>query len=126
MIPIYPEQITGNVSPLLNEIQHALQKLLARNESTCIDLNSLPFSADDEQLLRQHLGRGEISAELNSLGLSRIWETQISGVWWVEHFNTENCKTSQYLEITWIPDILKSQREDVQDSLKKLKINIKN
>ena len=119
-IPIHPEQTTGNVSPLLKEIQHALQKLLEQNQSTCIDLNSLPFSPDDEQALRGQLGQGEIKAELNSLGVSHIWETQISGVWWVEHFNAENQKTNQYLEITWIPDILKSQQEDVKDSLAQL------
>ncbi|MCV6638387.1 hydrogenase expression/formation C-terminal domain-containing protein [Candidatus Albibeggiatoa sp. nov. NOAA] len=119
-IPIHPEHITGNVSPLLVEIKHALQKLLEQNEPTCIDLNSLPFSPDDEQALRERLGQGEIKAELNSLGVSHIWETQISGVWWVEHFNVENQKTNQYLEITWIPDILKSQQEDVRASLEQM------
>jgi hydrogenase-1 operon protein HyaF len=119
-IPIHLENTTGNVSPLISEIRHALQKLLNQNEPTCIDLNSLPFSPDDEQILQQRLGKGEIQAELNSLGISRIWETQISGVWWIEHFNAENQKTNQYLEITWIPDILKSQIEDVRDSLEQL------
>ena len=119
-IPIHPEHTTGNVSPLLNEIRHAIQKLLEHNEPTCIDLNSLPFSPADEHVLRKHLGQGEIKAELNSLGISHIWETQISGVWWVEHFNAENQKTNQYLEITWIPDILKSQKDDIKESLARL------
>lgn len=119
-IPIHSEHTTGNVSPLLTEIQYALQKLLTHNEPTCIDLNSLPFSPDDEQILRERLGQGEIKAELNSLGVSHIWETQIHGVWWVEHFNIENQKTNQYLEITWIPNILQSQPEDVQGSLEQL------
>lgn len=117
-IPIYPEQVS--ISPLLTEVQHALHKLVQHNESTCIDLNSLPFSAHEEQVLRHQLGQGEVKAELNSLGKSCIWETQISGVWWVEHFNLDNQKTHQYLEITWIPDLLKSQPQDVQESLQQL------
>jgi hypothetical protein len=36
------------------------------------------------------------------------------------NFFAENQKTHQYLEITWIPDILKSQIKDVNHSLERL------
>jgi hydrogenase-1 operon protein HyaF len=120
MIKIHPQNSSGNLLPLLHELIHALQQLLYYNQTSCIDLASMPFSEHDEQILRHKLGQGEVRAELNSLGVSYIWETKISGVWWIEHFNVDKQRTGFYLEITKIPEILTSQAADVLCSLEQL------
>ena len=58
----------GNVRPILNEVLHALDKLLGTNESTTIDLASLPFGPGELEHLEATLGKGELSAKLDALG----------------------------------------------------------
>ena len=57
----------GNVRPLLNEIVHALDRLLDDNEPTVIDLASLPFAPVELEELEDALGEGELTAELDAL-----------------------------------------------------------
>ena len=119
-IPIQVNQTTIGILPLLYEIHHALTKLLKDHEDTLIDLRNLPLSSQEKQSLLNTLGKGEISAELNALGRSLVWETQFAGVWVVEHYSTEEVLLSQTVEITQIPTILKSPLEDVQAGLERL------
>ncbi|NJN46836.1 MAG: hydrogenase expression/formation protein [Candidatus Competibacteraceae bacterium] len=114
------EERTENALPLLHEIRHALALLLETGEATVIDLRSLPLGAMDAQQLLQVLGRGEIQAQLDSLGKSFIQETGIPGVWFIEHFNAEERLVGQSIEVTFIPTILKSQPEDVRRGLLRL------
>jgi len=114
------EERTENALPLLHEIRHALALLLETGEATVIDLRSLPMAAMDAQQLLQVLGQGEIQAQLDSLGKSLIQETRIPGVWFIEHFNTEERLVGQSIEVTFIPTILKSQPEDVRQGLLRL------
>jgi len=103
----------GNVMPLLNEIVHALDRLLAEDEPTVIDLASLPFAPGELDDLEQALGTGELTAELEALGKSLIRETAYPGVWWVEHRNTGGEVVGRYIEITRSPEILMSQDADI-------------
>lgn len=103
----------GNVIPLLNEIIHALDRLLADDEPTVIDLASLPFAPGELDDLEQALGSGELTAELDALGKSLIRETAYPGVWWVEHRNTAGEVVGRYIEITRSPEILMSQDADI-------------
>ena len=119
-IPIQINHTTVGILPLLYEIHHALGKLFKNQEDTLIDLRNLPLSPQEKQSLLKTLGKGEISAELNALGRSLVWETQFAGVWVVEHYNTEEILLSQTIEITQIPTILKSPLEDVQAGLDRL------
>jgi hydrogenase-1 operon protein HyaF len=75
----------GNVKPLLNEIVHALDRLLGDDEPTVIDLASLPFAPGELAELEAALGTGELTAELDALGKSLVRETAYPGVWWLEH-----------------------------------------
>ena len=103
----------GNVRPILNEVLHALDKLLGTNESTTIDLASLPFGPGELEHLEALLGKGELSAELDALGTSSIRETAYPGVWWLEHRNAFDEVVGRYLEITRTPEILSSQDADI-------------
>jgi hydrogenase-1 operon protein HyaF len=111
----------GNVRPLLNEIIHALDRLLNDDEPTAIDLASLPFAPGELEELERALGRGELSAELDALGKSLIRETAYPGVWWVEHRNTEGEVVGRYIEITRSPEILMSQDADIGAGRAKLR-----
>lgn len=111
---------TGNILPLMHEIRHALEKLLATGESTAIDLQAMPFSPSELLELKDILGIGEVSAELNTLGKSTIQETSFSGVWWVAHFNAHQQLVSQSIEICPIPTILMAQQADIQIGLQRL------
>ncbi|MDH3757047.1 MAG: hydrogenase expression/formation protein [Gammaproteobacteria bacterium] len=111
----------GNVKPLLNEIIHALDRLLDDDEPTVIDLASLPFAPGELEQLEQALGRGELNAELDALGKSHIRETAYPGVWWLEHRNTAGEIVGRYIEITRTPEILMSQDADIGAGRAKLR-----
>jgi hydrogenase-1 operon protein HyaF len=114
----------GTALPLLHEIRHALTLLLTRGEESTIDLASIPLGRADEDLLFGLLGDGEVKAELRTLGRSFIRETAISGVWIVEHFNPEGQSIARLVEISSIPSILKSQPQDMQNSLEALQTHL--
>jgi hydrogenase-1 operon protein HyaF len=116
----------GNVRPLLNEIIHALDRLLGDDEPTAIDLASLPFAPGELEELEKALGQGELSAELDALGESLIRETAYPGVWWVEHRNTAGEVVGRYIEITRSPEILMSQDADIGAGRARLRDSFEN
>ena len=109
--PAFP--FHGNVRPIINEVLHAVDRLLETNEATTIDLAGLPFGPGELEYLEAALGTGELSAKLDALGTSRIRETAFPGVWWLEHRNAHDEVVGRYLEITRTPEILSSQDVDI-------------
>ena len=106
--------------PVLHEVRHAMRRLIQTGESTVIDLASLPFGPGAEAQLLAYLGEGEVSATLNTLGRSRLWETRFPGVWLVDHYNPEQERIAFQVEVAEVPALLKSQKEDVVDGLDRL------
>jgi len=113
-------ELTMNVQPLLHEIRHALMRLLDQHKNTIIDLRSIPLAPGEEDRILEALGSGEVHAQLNALGRSEISETSYAGIWRISHFNEANELISRFIEITTMPDILKSQPEDMADALERL------
>jgi len=111
------EYSVGNIRALQAEIAACLEKLAETGETGIIDLNSLPFAPGEYEQLRQALGQGEVSAHIEAIGPSEIIETRYPGVWWVTHYNVEGDIVADMLEITTIPEIFKSQPEDVREGL---------
>jgi hydrogenase-1 operon protein HyaF len=111
---------TGNVTPLLHEIRHALARWLHDGTAHAIDLHGIPMGPGEEEQLLATLGEGEVSARLDALGTSEIVETTFPGVWLVTHYNDEQVAVGRYIEICHIPDILKSQAEDATTALRHL------
>jgi hydrogenase-1 operon protein HyaF len=103
----------GNVRPILNEVMHAIDRLLDTDEPTTIDLAGLPFGPGELEHLEATLGTGVLAATLDALGTSRIRETAYPGVWWLEHRNAFDEVVGRYLEITRTPEILSSQDADI-------------
>ncbi len=110
----------GNALPILHEILHALQRLSQRGEATVIDLRAIPFGPGDEGQLLDLLGHGEIQVNLDSLGTSEIWESRYPGVWVIEHKNTEDERIALLIEVTHVPEILRSQKMDIDESISRL------
>ena len=113
-------ELTWNVKPILHEIRHALLDLLDSGNTSIIDLRSIPLAPGEEETIINALGQGEVHARLDALGRSDIVETMYSGVWLVTHYNENEAVVGRFIEITELPAILKSQREDMSDALKEL------
>ena len=118
--------LTWNVQPILHEIRHALRRLLDSDQSSIIDLRSIPLAPGEEETLLDTLGCGEVHAKLNALGPSEIYETRFAGVWLVTHYNAENNVIGRFIEITRLPDILQSQTEDMAAALEQLQRELEN
>lgn len=106
-------ELTWNVQPILHEIRHALGRLLETGETRVIDLRSIPLAPGEEETIIDTLCCGEVHAKLNALGPSEIYETRFAGVWLVTHYNEDKEVIGRFIEITRIPDILRSQPEDI-------------
>lgn len=119
-------ELTWNVQPILHEIRHALGKLLETGETHVIDLRSIPLAPGEEQTIIDTLCCGEVHAKLNALGPSEIYETRFAGVWLITHYNEENSVISRFIEITHIPEILRSQNEDMTIALTQLEAELGN
>ena len=118
------EDLTHNVQPLLHEIRHALVTLLDDGSNTVIDLRSLPLAPGEEQKLLDKLGQGEVTARLQALGPSEFVETRYPGVWVVVHFNNDNEVIGKFIEICHIPELLRSQQEDIRQGLEQLQTQL--
>jgi len=112
--------LTWNVLPLLHQIKHAMDNLVDNNVNEVIDLRSIPLAPGEEDNLLNFLGQGEVKAQLNALGPSEILETQFNGVWLITHYNDENEIVSRHIEVTYMPEILLSQMQDIRSSIQRL------
>ena len=111
------DEFTGNVLPLLHEVRHALERLLATGVETTIDLGSLPLAPGEFDRIEAALGQGEVTATLNALGPSEIRETRYSGVWLVTHRNATDEVMGRYIEIARMPSVLLAQEPDMRKGL---------
>ena len=117
-------ELTQNVKPLLHEIKHALESLIENGKTSIIDLRSIPLAPGEEDKILSTLGTGEVQAQLNTLGLSEIIETQYAGVWIVTHYNDDNNIISRFIEVTTMPSILSSQTEDIMAAYSSLTLDL--
>jgi hydrogenase-1 operon protein HyaF len=109
------------VHQVLHEIHVALTHLQASGKTHAIDLRQLPrMSAGIYQALRDALGQGEVSAVVDAHIKVEIAETQYSGVWWLRHLNQSGEITTEIIEITLMPAIIKPHRVDVAAGIRKL------
>jgi hydrogenase-1 operon protein HyaF len=118
------DELTHNVKPLLHEIRHALAKWLEDEEPTVIDLRSLPLAPGEEDKLLDTLGHGEVHASLNALGPTDIIETGYAGVWVILHYNSEREVIGKFIEVCDIPDLLRSQQDDIREGLEQLQAEL--
>jgi hydrogenase-1 operon protein HyaF len=117
-IPVQSAAVsTGNLRPVQHEIHQALTDLVEKGTHGMIDLHSLPFAPQEYAALEEFLGKGEVDITLNVLGTTRLRETGYAGVWRVEHFDDSNKRIGYFIEIGHIPEILRSQCDDIKEGL---------
>ncbi len=112
-----PDAPSSQVKALLQELQSMLYNLVHTGESASVDIRSLPITPGDYDYLKSLLGEGEVSAAINALGTTKIVETEIPGVWWVTYYNAETAILTEIIEVTELPDILKTQHQDLQQAI---------
>lgn len=91
-----------------------VQRLLDHAESSSIDLTALPLTPADLDWLREKLGQGEVRITLDANGESSLDETACPGVWWVTHRNEQGVTLAQFLEVAFVPELVRAQAEDVK------------
>lgn len=111
---------TATAQAILAELETSLQALLASGREHSIDLRSLPLAPGELEYLKDTLGEGEVRVEVDALGSSRVVETRIHGVWWVTHRNSLDDVMAEFIEVSFCPDIIRAQRDDVRESLEVL------
>lgn len=114
----------GNLRALLAEISALLENLLNSGKTGMIDINGLPLAPGEYEALREMLGQGEVSVRIDAIGPSEIIETHYPGVWWVTHYNVEGDIISDMLDIAPVPEIVKSQPEDMRAGLARLRTRL--
>jgi hydrogenase-1 operon protein HyaF len=115
----------GGVTAILNEIVRLLERLASLGEPAAIDLRSLPMSPYDRTELQRALGEGEVQATLNAEGVSRIRETRVPGVWWVEHRDRQGELIAELLEVSRVPEILASASDEIAAGARALREQIR-
>lgn len=108
--------ITDNVRALLAEISSLLTDLIHNDKTGSIDLRSLPLLPGEYDAIKTILGEGEVHVHFDSTGPTQIYETGLGGVWWVRHENENNECIAELIEVTPIPEILKSPRNEIEIS----------
>ena len=116
--------LTGNAPPLLRELAEQVRRLLESGESSAIDLSALPLSPADLDRLREKLGSGEISVTLQASGESTLKETACPGIWWVTHHNEQGAVTAQFIEVAFVPELVKAHPQDVEIGREQLELLI--
>jgi hydrogenase-1 operon protein HyaF len=122
--PVLAGGLGGGVTAILSELASLLERLAHGEEPAAIDLRSLPMSEQDRAALRRALGDGEVQATLNAQGPSSIRETQVPGVWWVEHRDRDGEVIAELIEVTRIPAILMSALDEIAAGARTLREQI--
>lgn len=112
---------TDQVRAVLAEVATLLESLLAHDVGGAIDVRGLPLSPADFQALEEVLGQGEVYAEIEVKGVSRVFETGYAGVWRVTHFDDDEQVIADNIEVAWAPLILRAHRDDVAHGLQELR-----
>lgn len=121
---LHAGELSGNAPLILREITEMAHRLISAGESSAIDLHALPLTPADREWLRERLGEGEVAVTLNTDGESSLNETACPGVWWVTHRNPEGVAVSEFIEVAYIPEVVKAQHEDVVTGLAHLELLI--
>ncbi|MCG6886635.1 MAG: hydrogenase expression/formation protein [Proteobacteria bacterium] len=108
--------LSANVLAILHEIATMQAALVNDDTADGIDLRGLPLLPGEYDALKTVLGKGDLSATIDALGETLVYETQVTGVWWVQHNNRDGERIAELIEVTRIPEIMKSNVRDIEDA----------
>jgi hypothetical protein len=109
---------------LLHELVELLRRLLEYDEPSHIDLGAMELDEADYQVLRETLGEGDILAQVTNYGRVSVMESGYGGIWWVTHMDAEGQVLSDFLEVSYCPEVLIAEQEEVQDGRDALKAHL--
>lgn len=115
----------GNVQAILHEIEALLGGLVDTGVGGSIDLRALPLAPAEYRALEAWLGEGEVQATIEALGPTLVRETGVQGVWWVMHRNRDDQVTAELIEVSYLPEILKTDPRDAQAGLERLRAQLR-
>jgi len=118
------ETIGSGVAALLFELVAMLERFAESGERGTIDLRSLPMAPSEYALLRETLGQGEVSAELDLGGPSSVHETGFHAAWWVRHCTPDGEVAAEYIEVAAVPEILLADGADARRGAERLRARI--
>ena len=114
-LTVFLEGADGNAAAILREIETLVRGLVQADEGGSIDLQGLPLGPEDRARLEEDLGVGEVQAEVDAMGITRVRETAVPGVWWVVHHNEAGERIGEFIEVGYCPEILITPAEDVKE-----------
>lgn len=113
-----------NAHALLHEIVKLLEQLLEQDQPSHIDLQAIPLSSEDLEILAETLGEGDINAEVFDYGVTRISATGIPGVWWVVQLDEAEQILGEFIEINYSPEAMIAASEDIREGREALKARL--
>jgi hydrogenase-1 operon protein HyaF len=120
----YHQESSSNLdvaTKVLREVQRLLARFIATGEAGTIDLRAQPhMEPSTYRHLRQALTTGEVTALIDADIKVEVTETQYPGVWWLTHRNADDEIVTEIIDITLIPDILKTHVAEMRAGLKRL------
>jgi len=119
------DMLTGQAEAVLTEVAEMLKRLIEQNIEDSIDLRSLPLSTADRTWLDRQLGRGEVEILLEAGGRSIMTETAYPGVWRITHRDGQDRVVAEFVEVAWVPKIVKPDAGDVKKGYESLLSNLK-
>lgn len=111
----------GGVLALLQEIVVLLERLNESGQPGAIDLRSMPMIPGDRRRLQAALGDGEVDATVDCGGTTRVRETDVTGVWWVEHRGEDERIIAEMIEVAEVPELLRAHRDDIAKGAERLR-----
>ena len=106
---------------VLHQIETMLATLAQWGQTDTIDVRRLPLDEREYHELKETLGTGELSAEVNALGRTRVRETAVSGVWWVTHYGRDDHVVAELIEVTEFPELLSVHKDDLRAGMRLLR-----
>ena len=116
---------SAQVLAILKELQTMLNTLVETGDENYVDIHGMPLLPGEIQSLKQILGSGEVDATIAALGPTHVTETSIPGIWWVTHKNANDEIISEFIEVTDLPEILKTQHHDLHEAPEKFEQRLK-
>lgn len=111
-----------NAPAILKELLDALIDLYEKGETHIIYINKIPITPQDRELLLDTLGTGSVKIYIDSKTQPvECWETGIYGIWICVIYDRDKKPTLETIEVNYVPEIVKAQREDVEESIKVFK-----
>jgi hydrogenase-1 operon protein HyaF len=116
-----PPQGAMNSPSVLFEIREQAARYTPGEPAHVVNLTLLPLSPQDHEYLNRSLPVGPVAILSRGYGKCRVSSTGLRNVWRVQYFNNMNTLILNTVEVVDIPEVVKAAREDIEDSLDRLR-----